>query len=266
MMRYFWLSYHAASRETRHAAMPSPYNFDLHHVRDGAPFAEIAATLGNDYEYGGLLLNLPRRRSPEHLDFRATDLLVLPTRPPMDDRRQGDKRTIPTSGSWLEQLVFRGLPRFFKVCSRSHIILSSRVARLLPNTAADHGEIVFRQSTGAWCERYRAIRNGQWVEPASQRTTAGYLAYLPRVWPNGPRLLAVFGLGGLETLVWAHLLRYHNKSTVQAILASNNEQLLIGEFTIPRNVPSPVSLRFAQDASATVIARVHLPTRKNGRP
>jgi hypothetical protein len=263
-MRYFWFSYHASTREARHSrSRLSPYKFDLHQVRDGGAFAEIAASLGGASVYGGLLFNLPRRKSAERVDLTTSDLLVLPTRPPVHDKEHGDKRTIATSGSWLEKKVFRSLKAVFRTCSRSHIILSTGIERLLPKETADHCDIVFRQSTGAWYERYRKNAETQWVDLSRlrnrPRTTAGYLVYTPNLWSDGPSLLAAFGLGGLETLIWARILRTHLSSIVQEAVQNKVGRLVMGEFDIPRDIRAPISLSFVDGCPVRIIADVSTP-------
>lgn len=45
------------------------------------------------------------------------------------------------------------------------------------------------------------------TKPTEPPLTAAFLAYIPHIVPGGPGLLASFGMGGSETLVWNHLLR-----------------------------------------------------------
>ena len=71
-------------------------------IRDGAAFSELSAPLAKlGYEYGNILFNSPfdpkkdKKLGPEHFKFiKPNDLIVLTTRPPLDDRKHGDKKPV----------------------------------------------------------------------------------------------------------------------------------------------------------------------------
>jgi hypothetical protein len=50
---------------------------------------------------------------------------------------------------------------------------------------------------------------------------------------KGPRLLAVFGAGGTETLVWAYLLATKEFELLKRAATSDKEMVVIGQFAVP---------------------------------
>jgi hypothetical protein len=69
----------------------------IHQLRDGDAALELVDVLRErGYRYGGLLLNYPGKpaTAPRQVSatFKATDLLVLTSRPPMHDELDGDRR------------------------------------------------------------------------------------------------------------------------------------------------------------------------------
>ncbi len=83
-------------------------------IRDGAAFSELSAPLAKlGYEYGNILFNSPfdpkkdKKLGPEHFKFiKPNDLIVLTTRPPLDDEAHGDKKYLARSFTHLEDQVF----------------------------------------------------------------------------------------------------------------------------------------------------------------
>ena len=78
-------------------------------IRDGAAFSELSAPLAKlGYEYGNILFNSPfdpkkdKKLGPEHFKFISTDdLIVITTRPPLDDEAHGDKKYLARSFTHL---------------------------------------------------------------------------------------------------------------------------------------------------------------------
>ena len=68
--------------------------------------------------------------------LRETDLILLTTRPPMEDGTVGDKKGIRRSYMELEEKLFEGLLRErFKSCARSEIVLKNESAAISPEIA-----------------------------------------------------------------------------------------------------------------------------------
>lgn len=186
-----------------------------HDLRDGTAFAEMVAFFtSRGYEYGGPLLNYPCFESPEKptsvdVSFlSASDLLVLPTRPPIHDPLHEERRKIYSSNTTFEAKVFKALKDYFKVCSRTHMKLSKPMASLLEPSFKNRADIHFTLYSGAWYKEYKKY-GAYRFEPAEHhpKRTAAYLVRINHLWENGPALLVAFGMGGVETLVWLYLLR-----------------------------------------------------------
>ena len=82
-------------------------------IRDGAAFSEVTAPWANRAGNTGTSFQLPLRPQegqeagarPLQL-HQPEDLIVLTTRPPLDDRRHGDKKHMDESYTHLEQQIF----------------------------------------------------------------------------------------------------------------------------------------------------------------
>lgn len=285
--RYFWFSYHAPPSElavfSRHNAkgdLPLAYQLSLHKVRDGAAFAEIAGAIqALGYSYGGLRINLPTvieiprkrkdRSSPseessdwitlgEHdgdqnaTDLRREDLLVLPTRPPLDDHEGTPKKVIHRSCTRLEETVHSVLRRFFfRDCSRASISLTDPLVEKLPKSYKK-GPLTFRQ--------FGVASLGK-----TDDTSLAFLSFNRTIRPGGPSLLTAFGMGGLETLVWTQWLRTHGSELLQDVLASKADaRFVMARFEIPTGEDVPTTLRFAKDCEVSIELNVPLPDPRGG--
>ena len=82
--------------------------------------------------------------------------------------------------------------------------------------------------------------------PMQQQSTTGFFAFRPNAWPNGPGVLASFGMGGVETLVFNHLLRSRKEGTVAAVLRKQRSAFMIVDFTIPEIASTPLDLHFTE--------------------
>lgn len=220
--RVLWFTYHATERETRVEAerkrtqMTAPdFSRHLHQVRDGLAFAELWSMLAlSGCGYGGALFNLPARAYPVGkvpsplVKLGPTDLIVLVTRPPLDDEPHDDK-PVQRSGTGLERRVLGALRTWFlEYCSRVEVRLHPRLRERLESErpdAARRGCIEYSQKTGAykltWTHQFLGVppvgREG------GRLRTGGYLIFTPEGWPGGPGILAAFGMGGFETMTWA---------------------------------------------------------------
>ena len=114
---YYWFSYPTAPRSMRRTDQRS--HLDFHRVRDGVMVLSLAPVLHDaGYRFGGEILNFPSRLSPEAAHRQSvpklgpSDLLVLPTRPPLDDDPD-DRRSMKPSNTELESGVFRAMRTVF---------------------------------------------------------------------------------------------------------------------------------------------------------
>jgi hypothetical protein len=135
-------SYHAPQRGDRDLRVPQ--------IRDGHAFVERASALfGLGYDHDGLLLNFPADNVATSLRIDSSfltsfDLLMVTTRPPLDDESQGAKKRILRSHNSLENQVVAVLWTYFDVCSRDHINLSRNLAETLPTEHVNRTHITFR--------------------------------------------------------------------------------------------------------------------------
>jgi hypothetical protein len=181
-------------------------------MRDGdAALFLTDALVERGYRYAGPLFNYSSNGPdliPVKDDFlRETDLILLTTRPPIHDRAVGDKKGIPRSFTTLEEKLFQGpLRQWFEGCARSEILLTGATARISPEIAKRQ-TILFRQNGGAMYQSYGSPVTNEWQRFKMRHPlTATFLVYTPHAWPDGPALLAAFGMGGTETLVWCYQL------------------------------------------------------------
>jgi hypothetical protein len=137
--------------------------------------------------------------------LRRQDLLLLTGRPPMDDENWPLKRGMARSHTSLEEKVFAVLRPYFHECARSHVALAAPFIRVCPPAVVEKSKIEFFQNGGASYRRFAGGPEG-WCKPEHERTTAAYMIFEPETWPGGPKLLALFAMGGPETLGWAHII------------------------------------------------------------
>jgi hypothetical protein len=138
MAKFYVFVYYQPLRDLR--LETRPIESQLHKVRDALTSGSLFPLLGEcGYEYGGTILNLPPQVVAELRDtqrLRATttavdgsDLILLATRPPLDDRPEEvefqGKRRLVASGHDLEKNLFRSLRGVFSKCDRETIRLAA---------------------------------------------------------------------------------------------------------------------------------------------
>ena len=201
-----------------------------HSARDSQPFqmrdlgalADLQSVLlERGYRPGADFLNYPYAGTPptkvEELvpvdmsQLRRGRVVVVPTRPPMHDRinpaMREYRKEILRSYTTLEVELFRVFSEHFRECSRVAIGLGPMTADISTATA-DRSAMDFYQHGGAGYKtilnvRTRAFRSFEGVQ---RRPSPAFLIYREEAWPDGPALLASFGVGGQETAVWNYLL------------------------------------------------------------
>lgn len=155
-------------------------------------------------------LERPRQTSTSivfgsHLDdfpgASEADLLLLPSRPPLDDEPSFDKRALQRSRTFLEKSILEGLRTMLAYCSRREVRLAD---------GADFTSICSRTH-----QRYRIFVNhrsdrmAEYLEGETRKViannTAGYVLFHPKLPLINRPLLAVFGMSGDDTirLHWA---------------------------------------------------------------
>src|ERR1041384_5874030 len=126
MARFYLFAYYQALRDLR--LETRPVESQIHKVRDALMSGGLFPILAEcGYQYGGTVLNLPAqvvadlrhaqrlRSSMARID--GSDLILLTTRPPLDDGRNAPelegKRKVLESGHDLERSLFRRLRAVF---------------------------------------------------------------------------------------------------------------------------------------------------------
>jgi hypothetical protein len=190
---------------------PASENPDLHERRDGDAFSEILPVFARQgYEFEGLLMD-HRDPVPPPLDLlRHDDLVVLTTRPPLDDHGDLDRKYIQRIGGKLEEAILEAVRPFFHKCRRSRIVLSPEITAQL-GPFRDRSEIEFRSYQIGYYRRRRVAHVGPRGEgrfqPETRPGVIAAFALVTPIQPNGPHLVIAFGMDGTSTLIWCHLLR-----------------------------------------------------------
>lgn len=256
--RFFRFSYHLSRKEDRPLL--------LHRLRDGDASMELAAILYSlDYEYGGLVLNFPADAASEplHVDtsfLTSNDLLVLSTRPPLDDESGGAKKYVTPSHTSLEKKVFKVMRGYLSICTRDHVRLTSFLAGRLPDELANRGDLEFHQNVGASYKGLKKYEDLRWQKPDDLSRTAAYLVYTSPLWDNGPRLLCVFGMGGTEGLIWAYLLR--TKYWRELKIELDAPRFVMAEMITEKLPLRPTTLAFADNWDVDILLNTTLPMKR----
>jgi hypothetical protein len=188
-------------------------------MRDGDGFAFIMSALARrGYDFEDIIFSYPHPCQPSPREpepkliafddsfFRPSDLILLTTRPPMDDREFGDKKGIPRSFTTLEDKLFKALRIYLRKCARSQIWLAEG-ALGISHEIDKRESITLRQNGGARVMGYRSQVSNEYTGfEGLHSPTVAFLIYLEHAWPGGPALMAAFGVGATETLVWCWLL------------------------------------------------------------
>jgi hypothetical protein len=206
-------------------------------LRDGGGYAELmAALLTMGAGPGDIWFNhKPREEDPEAAFRRlsAKDLLVLPTRPPLHDKGEGQpRRHLRPSGTAFERAVHAPFHLFFRRCARNAVALAEEPARRLPNDKRNRRSTTYYQYTRNGLEvtwAFYKTLEGRKPPSSRDRATAVFLVYVPALWKDGPQLLSAFGMGANETLLWCHLLRTRMTSLLTSVLASPAPRFIMCE-------------------------------------
>jgi hypothetical protein len=211
-------------------------------IRDGAAFSEVTAPLAKlGCEYGHIIFNSPfdpkkdKKLGHEHFSFiKSDDLLVLTTRPPLDDRRHGDKKHMDESYTHVEQQVFAEFRKYLAVCARSHVELTQAVGEKV-----EKADLTFYQHKSARLKSYKRLdefRNKR--TPEDSEIAIGFFLRTPSIPVYGCGLLACYGMGGWETLIWNRIVRTRYAEWV------NTPLFVVGQFDMKGLPARPHTLDF----------------------
>ncbi len=269
--RFFRVGYLWPGRPERH--------LHPHQLRDADAFIELMPSIQLlGYQYGELIMNYPPNgRSADSsrdlaLSLTPRDLLVLTTRPPLNDVPYRDKRVVDQSGSWLERQLFRVFRHYFNHCSRHEVTLTDDVIRNVPEEFKNRGSLDFYMDAEATYKHSCLDGDGRKArfskracdEGRSHRLrSAAFLLHTPSIiWQeddgklvgNGPEILLGFGMGGTIGLVWAYLL---SKKLPRLL---EGHRFLMAELVRDHPLPSkPINLSFADHWKVEIIFDQPLP-------
>lgn len=222
-------------------------------IRDGAAFSELTEPLANlGYEYGHLIFNPPysHRKSSEkngetfHF-IKPEDLIVLTTRPPLDDLRHGDKRLVQRSGTHLEEQIFAECRKFLAVCARTHVRLTSVVG-----AGFEKADMVFHSYRSARLKSFKRLDEFRPIMvPPESNVAIGFLLWSKSIPEYGCGLVAAFGMGGRETLIWNHIVRTRYPERM------HQTDFLVVEMDLAGIPPCPMTLEFVDRIEVKVLLK-----------
>jgi hypothetical protein len=224
---------------------------NLSKIRDGAAFGELTAPLARlGYEYGQMIYNPPFNPKAnagigtEQFHFiKPNHLMVLTTRPPLDDAVHGDKKLVLPSRTHLENQVFMECRKYFAVCSRSHIQLTPAAG-----SNFEKAELIFHQHKSARLKYYKRLDEfrGRTVSKKAN-VSLGFFLRTRAIPEYGCGFLASFGMGGLETLIWNRIVRTRFPEWV------NRPAFIVAEMNLNAIPTNPMTLEFVDQVKMKVL-------------
>lgn len=231
-----------------------------HQLRDESVVIELYDQLKlSGLDYGGVFLNwtYPHLTADNslaefaELKLGEQDVLLLTTRPPMDDE-YGEMHPLVKTNSELETEIFKVLRKMcFKTCKRTRISLCDHLREALQPGFEKRFSARF-YSTGMdapYMER----------DPVTKRSlrsdkSAGYLVHVP-LGQGRPHLLAIFGMSGSMSLLWAYRLR----KMPELAWALEEPSLLMAEISMTEPIPErPTTFKFCDNWIVDIAAKCRL--------
>lgn len=241
-------------------------NVRLHELRDCEAFVEILAALEHrGYNYEDTFLNYPdcgeSEVDEERLGMNSSDILVLTTRPPLNDDPNDHQRPVRCSETGLEKKITRKIKKYFEYCSRYEVWLSGSMAEELADENADKAAYKFRlndsgrvNSRAIYTAHKANSKHSDWLDVRNTNTdlTVVYFLYAREAWAGGPQLVVSFSMGGPENLIWARILRKNYSDLLDKPI------FFMGEMKVG-GIPTPyTSLAFSERWPVTKILQYEL--------
>lgn len=246
--RFFPWLYYAKEKDLGDRQFPT----QIHKIRDGLAALEAAQLFHeNGFIYGGSILNIPREvrdfLGPKAIELNVSlssaDVVFIPTRPPLDDGKQGERGSKPRkppifkSGTSLEVSIMEKLRVAFKTCKRDEIILNDDLIldTAGPPNGEDYKAIKFQQYSGGTVESlFGQVRRAS----KENNLAVGYLVSISDVPPGGFRVVASFGAGGTETLWFNFLMRTAHREFFSQALSKRGVHVWMLPFLVPDWAPT----------------------------
>lgn len=229
-----------------------------HELRDGDAFARLVpALMALGYGSGPLLINHPLATGAKDTSMARMssmseqNLLVVTSRPPLDEERKTGKRVVkasdPSENEFEQQVVVPALRRYLDTCSRDKIVLTLSQAARLEQRYRNRQSVKFFLKANEQVKRheasYKLTENDSYEAFTAERTTAAYLIHTPPLlMPDGrkgPRVLTAFGLSGTIGLIFANQLTEQKIPAFQGLLEDTlrGPGFAMVEITVTRDVP-----------------------------
>jgi hypothetical protein len=201
------------------------------------------------------------------------DLLVITSRPPLDDRRLagGPKVSNPSNTAFEQGILFPALTGYLKYCSRKQVTLNAKCAALLEHPYQNRKDLNYfikpNQKKGRYEASYEMGAGGGQYEPfQADRTTAAYVFHTPALempgGRKGPRVLVSFGLSGTIGYIFAHHLCEQRLPPFHGLLEDilRAPGFAMVEITVTRDVPAfYTTLDFSDDWEYKLITKRPVP-------
>jgi hypothetical protein len=214
------------------------------------------------YELGETRINYPlpggQQVDPMQLarvdtsDCRPKDVIVTTTRLPLSDPLRDFKKYLQRAYTDLEQELLEVWQAFLPELARARVRLNPRYHQLLPAGREDRFDMRFRQEQGARYLTLQRFEDKRRPYKGDVLRTAVFLLCLPRLPRRTCGYVGAWGLDGVATLVWAHLLRRRHADLLRAPVFVMAE--LVGG-PIPER---PTDYRWVEEWQAEVLLRVPL--------
>lgn len=238
-MNFYRFSFHTNQREDRIPLM--------HQVRDGDAFAELAVLYTKkNLNFSGVFFNYQSREGLK-VELSENDLVVVTTRPPLNN---DGKKNIPLTNGHIESLLLKRIGSYIRFCSRKKIWLSDLAIGKMGNHFQDKGILEFS------CKEeglYTIIDDETKKKTISK--TMFYYFHLP---PDGDipfQICFSFGVSGILTLCWNHILR----TRFSEILSIGKPCFIMAEATIDSLPQMPLTLDFCKNIKIDIVANAELP-------
>jgi hypothetical protein len=245
--RLYWFAQYAPPsvlRRGRKDVLASPSD-SLHMLRDGYAALYVSMLLKDIYDFGGILFNPPEIAYPQKKplitidSFGRGDLILMTTRPGLDQDLRSRRRPLHRSGTALEKTLLEdNIRKVFDRCSRGCVTLSEAVSSHIPNGQdRSYRTAIFHVHNDAFYISHGDTGNHKDLkrQDISEEATIGYMVYLPCLCAdksrNSPALLLVFGLNGTATLIWPHLLCRKYKKILQETAEAFETRLVMISFS-----------------------------------
>ena len=175
--------------------------------------------------------------------IKPEDLIVLTTRPPLDDSRHSDKKRVRQSRTHLEGQIFAECRKYLAVCARTHVQLAKSVGANFKKA-----DLVFRSYNGARLKYYKPLDEFRPRDvPKRSNIAIGFFLRTKIVHEYGCGLLASFGIGGRATLIWNRIVRTRFPDWV------NRCAFIVAEMHLAGIPKIPVTLEFMEQVKVKIL-------------